>query len=446
MEKVVHVVHCVDAEGPLYESLQAKFERLYNIFGIRVESTAANLDLLLQKKLDLCGKEDMVREVFSSHLNDYMDSWPRVETMLAKATSAQFRTLSTDSFGGGYVYNWFCLDHVDYAENPRRRTMGYHAIFDFYQEMVEAQGGLDGLYWHFHPMSTYHQAHRCATSLLNSPQIWQTLARRVIERRWFPCCARAGFQTERPDIHWFLEQYVPFDFSNTAVEDDSELEAQADLAQGRFGDWRLAPKDWGVYHPDHDYYQLPGQCRRVIARALNVLNRFANLNQYEVDKAFAQASQGLPTLLAVASHDFRDLSREAEYLRSLLAEAARRHSGVGFKFCKAKDAMQAVALNGSMPAEPLALGLELVRDAQGKPLHLVVSTQRGRVFGPQPFLAIKTRSQRFIHDNLDFSTDLKTWRYVFDVETVLSEDVAAVGVGACDAWGNTAVEVLNLEQ
>ena len=34
---IVHVVHCVDTEGPLYESLNATFERIKNIFDIEIE-------------------------------------------------------------------------------------------------------------------------------------------------------------------------------------------------------------------------------------------------------------------------------------------------------------------------------------------------------------------------------------------------------------------------
>ena len=32
--KIVYIVHAVDTEGPLYESLKAKFEKIKNIFGI----------------------------------------------------------------------------------------------------------------------------------------------------------------------------------------------------------------------------------------------------------------------------------------------------------------------------------------------------------------------------------------------------------------------------
>ena len=443
MNKVVHVVHCVDAEGPLYETLEAKFERIKQIFGVSgIDHTRENFEKLRRGELDIGGQEELVKQVFSSHLSSYMETWDQLDEMLDRAMCEAFRAKVTDSFDAPYVYSWFCLDHVGYDVNPRRRTLGFHAIFDHYTDLLQnGSESRDGLHWHFHPMSTYREAHRCATSLLNSPHIVETLVRRIIERRWFPSCVRSGFQCERPDVHWFLEQYIPFDFTNTAVSDTEELEAQADLERGRFGDWRIAPKDWGVYHPSQDYYQLPGNCRRWIARALNMLNRFANISPCEVEKAFSQAQEGKPTLLAVASHDFRDLTTEVDHFRALLVDASRKYPDVDYKFCEAKEAFQAVAYqDGFGPA--LELNVEVHRDSNGKPSVLTVDTVRGRVFGPQPFLAIKTRSGRFVHDNLDFSTDLRSWRYVFDVETVLPDDVAAVGIGANDEYGNTYVDVV----
>ena len=446
-EGIVYVVHCIDAEGPLYEDLEAKFNRLEGIFGITgVEPTSESFQKLLGGELDLGGKEDLVLQVFSSHLSNYMDTWDRLDRMLASAMSPKFRSKFKDSYNGQYVYSWFCVDHVGYELNPRRRTIGFHSIFDYYKQLLNSEdNSQDGLHWHFHPMSTYKEAHRCATSLLNSPHVVETLVRRIIERGWFPSCCRAGFQSERPDIHWFLEQYIPFDFTNTSLEDSLDIESQDDLANGRFGDWRLAPTDWGVYHPSHDYYQVPGNCRRWISRALNILNRFGNINAEEVDKAFQQAEKGNPALLAVASHDYRDLVPEVEHFRDLLSESSLAHPNVKFKYCDALEAFKLMTRpHDDCVRTELKLDVELHYNDLGKPAFLSVDTLQGEVFGPQPFLALKTRSQRFIHDNLDFSTDLKSWRYVFDGETISPDDLSAVGVGANDAYGNTVVEVIEV--
>ena len=38
----------------------------------------------------------------------------------------------------------------------------------------------------------------------------------MIDRQWFPAAHRPGFHVIRPDSHWFLEQFVPFDYSSQA--------------------------------------------------------------------------------------------------------------------------------------------------------------------------------------------------------------------------------------
>lgn len=48
---ILHIVHCIDTEGPLDEDLQATFERLKYIFGIHLKPTRENLNLIQLKKL-----------------------------------------------------------------------------------------------------------------------------------------------------------------------------------------------------------------------------------------------------------------------------------------------------------------------------------------------------------------------------------------------------------
>ena len=81
-------------------------------------------------------------------------------------------------------------------------------------------------------------ARSCATSCLHSPHLVGILARKLLERSWFPSVYRPGFHTIRPDSHWFLEQWFPFDYSNQSTDEDID---QPDLADGRFGDWRPPP-------------------------------------------------------------------------------------------------------------------------------------------------------------------------------------------------------------
>jgi hypothetical protein len=443
---MVLIAYCVDTEGPLYESLEAKFERLRDLYGIEgVDPTLENLRRLQLGEISLNGLEEQVARTLSSHLTNYNDTWDKIDKMLERILSVEFRNKIPDSTGGGWVYNWFCLDHVGFQNNPRRRDMGYHNIFDHYREVLKVKHNeRDGLQWHFHPMSTYRDAHRCATSYVNSPELYQILCRKILERKWFPSVFRAGFQTERPDSHWFLEQWLPFDISNMAIDDPTEFDRSIDFRKGRSGDWRRAPSDWSIYHPSHDNYQVPGSCRRWIARALNVMNRIASIDQKEMDKAFCRAAEGHRPIVGIAAHDFRDMGTEVNHIRELVQKAQRRYPAVPFKYCEAREAFRLAIWPDGIPRDTLDLEVKLHRKPHDDVPYLEVITRQGQVFGPQPFLAIETKGRRYIHDNFDFTPEGNRWYYAFHPDTLSLEDVSRIGVAANDQYGETCIRLVDV--
>lgn len=421
-----------------------QLERLAEYFEVSgIAATSENVKKLREGQIPLDGREDEIAAFMADHNRNFMGDWAQLDAMLDRVMSPAFRDRQPDSFGGGWVFNWFCLDHINFDYNPRRRTLGHHAVLDHYRCRLldQAQVG-DSLNWHFHPMSTYRDAHHCATHYLRTPEIFDILCRKVIEKQWFPAAYRAGFQAERPDSNWFLEQWIPFDMSNMAVEDPAEYDTQIDFRNGRSGDWRRAPADWSVYHPDHDDYQRPGNCRRLIGRALNVFNRIANLDQAEMDKAFARAAEGQPTLVGMANHDYRDMEPEVDYARGLIAASAEKYPDVAYKYSEVVEAFRAVS--DIEPSEPLELKLSLHPAVDGDVPFIEVSTVAGEVFGPQPFFAIETKSRRFLHDNLDFSVDQKSWYYAFHGDTLPLEDVSRIGIAANDRHGNQCIRILEI--
>lgn len=437
--KSLYVVHCIDTEGPLHESLDATFERLNATLGLSLTPDQATLKKIQAGTLPLNGKEDVARQMVSPEMLDYNDDWGKLDAMLDELQSEEFRLRYQDSEGQGWLFNWFIMDHVDYVANPRRRDMGYLNIFDHYaRRLRDPQNKRDEIHWHYHPMSIYREAHTCATSFLRSPHAIEGLCRRVIDRKWFPSCFRAGFHTERPDNHWFLEQWIPFDFTNQSVGSTSLENAQSDIVGGRFGDWRRAPADWSPYHPAHDDYQVPGSCNRVIFRSLNVGTRLRLIDQTEVDKAFARADQGLPTVLAFADHDWRDMRRDVAQVHSLLTAASKKHPDV--KWCHAGASGSAKAALQVDTANAMELSVHL--EKKGTIGRLVVTANQD-TFGPQPFLAIKTGDQRYIHDNFDFDIPRRRWTYTFDAHTVKLSTVEKVGVAVNAKNGTTSVVVLD---
>ncbi len=214
---VLHVVHCVDTEGPLTETLEATFGRLKSAFGIDLPPDAGTLARLQRKEIDLQGREDAVARMLAPELLAYNTSWDAIREMLAEALSPQFRNGMTDADGNGWVYSWHCMDHMRYAENPRRKDVGYGHIFRFYRSILaETDSSRDEINWHFHPRSlTGHPLH-AATSYVNSYDLlFEILCRRILEDEWFPVVNRPGFHAERPDSHAFLEQWIPFDYATS---------------------------------------------------------------------------------------------------------------------------------------------------------------------------------------------------------------------------------------
>jgi hypothetical protein len=443
MEGIVYVVNVVNTKGPLYESMEATFTRLKEIFAIDMKPSYENLDKLRKKKFNLSGKEKAVAKVLDSSLLSYNDTWDKIDNMLANIMSAEFRNKMGDSFGGGWIYNWFCTDFVGYEINPRRRDMGYHNIYDRYIEFIDKYNAhMDSIHWHAYPMSTYKEAHRGGTSYVNSPHIHQVLCRRILERNYFPSAYRAGLHAERPDSNWFLEQWVPFDCSNKAVEvEDDETGMQNDIKNGKLEDWRRAPNDWSIYNPDFYDYQKRGSCKRYISRALNINTRVANISEFEMKKAFRRADQGRPTFIGVANIDCRDMTKEVDLVRDLIGKVSKEFPEVKFKFSEVKEAFNAVVHGGKY--EKLQLDVDFYQE--NGVYNLKVLTRNGEVFGPQPYLAIKTKSGRFIHDNFYFGLDGKSWEYVFNYESVLSSDVAMVGVAANNIYGDTFIKKFEVD-
>lgn len=441
-DKTVYIVHAVDTEGPIYEDLNATFERLREIIGIDMEPSYKTLKQLQNKEIDLGGKEDVTADFLRPSMRAYNETWHQIDQMHSRILSKDFRNQVIDSFGGGWVYTWFCLDYVYFLDNPRRKEMGYHSIHDRYIEFLDKHDSQqDGIQWHFHPMTTYREAHRFATSFTNSPHLHEGLSKKIIERGFFPSAFRAGFHTERPDSNWFLEQWIPFDCSNQAVEDHSEKEALLNLRNGRLGDWRRAPNDWQIYNPSIYDYQAKGNCNRYISRCLNMNARHSNISAHEVDRAFARAQTGEPTYMGFTNHDFRDMSGEILSVMEMIKTVAPKYPDVKFKFCEVNEAFRNVLHGGEK--EKMELDVELYQESGTYKLR--INTTNSKVFGPQPWLAVKTKGGLTIHDNLDFGMDGKSWFYVFDESTVRTNDLASVGVAANNKHGDTFVKVIHVK-
>lgn len=432
----VYVVHAVDTEGPLLETLESRFESLEAIFGaLPMAHTRESLEALKSGLLDLGGNELEIAEFLSDHRTETLGSWHEIEEMLSVFLSEEFRGSFIDSCGSPWKTTWFCLDHVGFRQNPRHRDFGMHNIFDRYRSFLRERTWLrDEIQWHNHAVSLSRSAHKCGSHYLNSGFPYRVLAERVVDRNWFPSVFRAGCHTERPDIHFFLEQWVPFDLSSLSMGNSAVL--PSDMQAGQWGDWIGAPTDWTTYHPSYDDYRLPGSCKRLIGRALHPMNRLGALTQQEVDVAFDTARRGKVAILGVAGHDWRNLIREVEFTVSLLEMSQAQYPDVQIYFATAAEAFRAAT--GTVTGGPLKLNGNIQQVSMTDEYRLTVTELNGSIFGPQPFLALRTVTGEVLHDNFDrIGGDV--WCYTFSDRTIPIRLLDKVSVASADRYGFRSV-------
>jgi hypothetical protein len=434
-EKILYVVHCVDTEGPLDETIDATFIRLKELFGVDLPATKDNLAKIQLKQLDLGGIENSVAECFSPELLNYNSSWEKIDEMLDELLSVDFGAAHLDDFGKRWIFSWHCMDHVGISSNPRHKDLGYGNIFEHYLIKLREHGASDHeINWHFHPLSITKNATQAATSYTNNMQILsEILCRRVLDSRWFPVVNRPGFHTERSDANLFLEQWMPFDFANQFCE---EVQSQPDAHNGRFGNWSRASASWRGYNPSHDDYQISGGCKRTIFRCLNVGTRLRLLKENHVREAFNEANEFGSSIISFADHDWRDIRPDVEYVRALLAKVKQDFPDVKIKYSGAQEA--AIQHLGFAQKDPLLF------DAYFNEKQLIIELKSGQLFGPQPFLAIETKEGSYYTDNFDELEHDHKWSYIFDDMTLPVSALKRVGVGSAGRYGGFHVEVINL--
>ena len=441
MKNKLFIVHCIDTEGPLNESLNATFERLYEIYGIKLVATKENLLKIQNKKINLNGLEDEVSKTFSKHLLNYNNSWEKIDLMLDKIMSQQYRSQYLDSFNNGIVYNWHCMDNVGFSTNLRQRDIGFGNIFNHYKNKIKEYGDLDSIHWHFHPLAFSREGHLSSTSYDNSYGILhEILCRRLIDNEWFPVVNRAGFHAIKQDSSFFLEQWIPFDYSSQALH-FNEQNNQSD--KYRFGDWRRAPKDWIPFHPSYDDYQTPGSMNRYTTKCLNIGTRENLLNDYEIEMAFKNAREYGAAILSFTNHDFRDMSVDIDNVYKRIKSISKNYDDVLISNSCALKAMQKILYSDNeLNKDPIKIDINISRHNDLD--KLVVNCTNGEVFGSQPYLALKTKQGKYYHDNFIENLYKKNWEYIFDDNTFNLNLIDKVGVASNDKFGFQSIKIISL--
>jgi hypothetical protein len=431
---VVLFVHAVDTEGPISETLYDTFERLKELFGVILKPTVGNLLALQSRSIPLDGVEEDVANCFSMKRLSFIQDIGTLDVMLDDIFSKNFRNRFLDDMKRPYSFSWFCIDHVGFETNERRRLLGHGTIFKHYFHRINLAehsiGVLDSLDWHYHGVSFGRHAHQFGLNWSFDTSHIQVLSRRLLDFGHYPSCFRAGGWIERPDMNLFLEQWIPFDFSNHSFASGS---TQPDYKSGRFSNWSYARRDWCAYHPSIRDYQQEGELHRAMFRSLSIDARGGSIGEEDIELAFLQARQGFRPVLSVTNHDNRDMRPEIESVMSMVNQMRARFPDVTFLNATAQEAAM-LHLHREEPAS-WEMDVKLQGDS------LFVRSDR-ELFGAQPFLAFKTTDGRYFHDNFSMLS-IGEWLYVFDQYTVPIRAVESIGIAAHDKLGNPTVARLS---
>jgi hypothetical protein len=156
------------------------------------------------------------------------------------------------------------------------------------------------------------------------------------------------------------------------------------------------------------------------------------LKEVDVRDAFLEAQSYGNAILAFANHDWRDMKPDVEYVQDLLRKIRDDFPEVLIRYAGAEEAATAMIFQEANP--PLELGLELRSN------QIYVEVIKGKIFGPQPFLAIQSKSGEFFHDNFDIVDPLTRWTYCLDEQTLPMDKVDSIGVGAAGRHGTYSVK------
>lgn len=155
----------------------------------------------------------------------------------------------------------------------------------------------------------------------------------------------------------------------------------------------------------------------------------------EIRRAFAKAADGEDVFVSYTNHDFRNMIQETEELCRDIQEVASDFEGSNFRWANAVQAFRRVLGLEHTPSPELSIDI-----SESK---MQLSVQSGDVWGPQPFLALKTLDGSYFHDNFILDGG-NQWTYPFDKNSIEFHALETIGIGTNDKVGNTFVKTVDL--
>ena len=415
MKNILYVVICIDTEGPLTESLKATFERINYKFNLSLKPSISTLRKLQSGKKTYKKFGDELRDFVNPKRLNYLNNWKEISKMVKKITSNKFRKRTQKFFRSSLKYSWFIIDNVGFKFNPRRKALGFNAVFHNYEKILNKYSKKnDCIGWHFHSIHPSGNPLIYNTSWTSNDLHEKSLCMRLIEKKNFPNLFRAGALIERNDLSQWLENFIPFDFSNRSrILKKKKIEY--------LNDWYGAPYDWSPYNPSFYDYKSKGSMNRTIFRTLDIDTNSNVINQKEIHSAFKRSKKN-KTILSVSTHDRRDIEPELTFFLKKLEKVSKKYPKVKIEFTTAENAARKVLKINENKNRKKILYTKITDKK-----YLDIKTNFD-LFGNIPFLAIKEKNNLIYRDN-PIKIKKNYWRYL------VSKNIKTLGIATVDKKG-----------
>ena len=272
---------------------------------------------------------------------DILQNWKQVNELIKLLTSKKFRNSIKDTAGKGLVYSWFLLTLTGFKTNPFKRPMNYHEVFDNYNKNFgkNFKHNKDGVYWHYHQPSKNGVGNEWTKDWTISQEYFNIMSRLVSERSYYPTCFRAGGRIENNDTSNWLEEWIPYDFSNCSgkvnwFNKESDGKLLIDLV-----DWSKASTAWRGYNPSKNNYQKKGNLKRYIFRSPDLNSNVHKIVKKDIEQAFIEAQEGKNACLSFFEHDRRMKTGENIYnVMQLIKKVSLKFKKIKWEYKNAIDA------------------------------------------------------------------------------------------------------------
>ncbi len=128
------------------------------------------------------------------------------------------------------------------------------------------------------------------------------------------------------------------------------------------------------------------------------------------------------------------MDRDFESVYKMLKKASNKYK-IKFRFSDAREAFQT---EFKMTKKKLKFKVKF----DNKKIFI---ESKDKIFGPQPFLALKTKSNKYFHENFFIEEPFTKWTYTFDRHSIDLKNLDFFAFAANDKFGNTTIVKINFK-